>query len=134
MTVIQNEFYPLYIVDPIYFPSIESANLTTPEGTAEEIAFGGMADQEGHEEHKGDDSDEPSEVSRHWHHLHRCAVGWHAHPVHEVRRLAWDDHDIDNTNGELWTFMEQMEWDYLAPHELDWRANWYEVSLELRDN
>ena len=36
VAVIQNESNPLYIVDPIYiyFPSIESANLTTPEGLA----------------------------------------------------------------------------------------------------
>ena len=29
--------------------------------------------------------------------------------------------------------MGQMQWDFLAPDELDWRANWYEVSHELRD-
>ena len=50
--VIQNESNPLYIVDPVYFPAVESANVTVQEGPAEGIAFVGMADQEGEGEHK----------------------------------------------------------------------------------
>ena len=29
--------------------------------------------------------------------------------------------------------MTQMEWDFLPPREPDWRANWSEVTPELRD-
>ena len=35
--------------------------------------------------------------------------------------------------AELWTHMIEKEWDFLAPHEPNWRTNWYEVSSELRD-
>ena len=69
-----NESNPLYIVGPIYFPSTGRANLTTLEGSAEGIAFVGMADQEGQEEHTGDDSDLPSEETLHWHRRHQCAM------------------------------------------------------------
>ena len=70
-----------------YFPSIESANLILPEV----IAVAGMADQEGQEEHKGEESDWPNEETQHWHHLHIRRVNRHAHPVHDVRRLPWND-------------------------------------------
>ena len=33
---------------------------------------------------------------------------------------------MTDTDAELWTFMDQVLW-------LDWRANWYGVSPELRD-
>ena len=89
--VIQNEDNPLYIANPVYFPSTESANLTVPEGPAEGIAFAGMADKEGQGEHKGEESDWPNEETQHRHHLHSRRLDHHAHPVHEVRRLAWND-------------------------------------------
>ena len=50
--VIQIDSSPLYIFDPVYFSSTVSANLTVPEGPAAGIAFAGMADQDGQEEHK----------------------------------------------------------------------------------
>ena len=119
-------------------------NLTVPEGPAKRIAFAGMADQEGQGEHDGLEQYFNYEEQRHWDDLHRRRVNIHARPVHEGRRLAWEDwytqfnntlydHDMDNYNRELWTEMTQMEWDFLAPRETNWRANWDEVSSELRD-
>ena len=40
---------------------------------------------------------------------------------------------MTDTDPELWTYMDQMQWDFLAPRELNWRANGCEVSPELRD-
>ena len=66
------------------------------------------------------------------------------YPVHEVRRLAWEDwytqfnntlydHVMNDYDADLWTYMTQMEWDFLFPREPSWRANWYQVSPELKD-
>ena len=40
---------------------------------------------------------------------------------------------MTDTVAELWTITDQMQWDFLAPRELDWWVNWNEVSPELRD-
>ena len=50
IAVIKNEANPLYIVDPVYYPSAEIANLSESEGHVEGIAFAGMADHESQEE------------------------------------------------------------------------------------
>ena len=107
VAVILNEFNPLYIVDPIYYPAVESAHLTVPEGPAEGIAFAGMVDEEGQGEQNALMHNYNYEEQQHWDDLHRRRVDIHAHPVHEVRRLAWTDwytqfnhtlydHDMDN--------------------------------------
>ena len=43
------------------------------------------------------------------------------------------DYDMTDTNSELWTFMSQIELEFLALRELDWKANWYEITPELRE-
>ena len=132
--IVQNESNPLYIVDPVYFPAVKSVNLTVSEGPAGGIAFAGMADHEGEREHNGLHKNFNYEEQQHWDDLHRRRVNIHAHPVHEVRRLAWSnwytqskhslyDNDMDNYNRELWTEMNHMEWDFLALRETNWRAN-----------
>ena len=114
------------------------------EGLVEETAFAGMADQDGQGEHSQLEHNFNYEEQQHWNNLHRRRVNNHAHQVHEVRRLAWEDwytqinntmydHDMDNHNRKLRTEMTQMEWNFLAPREPNWRTNWYEVSPELRD-
>ena len=81
---------------------------------------------------------------QHWDDLHRRWVDRTAYPITEVQLLAWEDwftqfnsilYDDDMTpyNVELWTYMTQMEWDFLAPREPNWWANWCGVSPELRD-
>ena len=42
-------------------------------------------------------------------------------------------HEMNNYDNKLWTEMTQMEWDFLAHREPNWRANWYKVTPELRD-
>ena len=98
---------------------MESANLTVPEGPAEGMVFVGMADQEEQGEHKGEESDWPNDETQRWHHLHRRRVNSHAHPEHEVQRLAWDDwctqfnlilydHGMTDTDTELCSYMDKM--------------------------
>ena len=114
-----------------------------PEGSAEGIAFTGMTDLEGEGEHNGLHKNFNYKEQQLWDDLHIRRVNIHAHPVQEVRQLAWEDlfikfnhtlydHDMGNYNRELWTEMTQMEWDFLVPRETNWRANWDEVSLELK--
>ena len=38
---------------------------------------------------------------------------------------------MNQYDAELWTYME---WDFLAPREQKWRANWYEMWPVLRDS
>ena len=68
----------------------------------------------------GDETDWPDEESQHWHHLHRRRMDSNANPVQGAQRLAWNDwyaqfnntlydHDMDDTDAELWKYMTQME-------------------------
>ena len=145
VAVIQNDRNPLYIVDPSNFPAAESANLTDMEGEADETAFAGMADQEEHEEKKDIFKNFDYGDQQHWIDLHSRPVNRTAHPVHEVRRIAWIDwytqfnhtlydHDMTGYDNELWTQMTQFEWGVLAPRETNWRADWYQVTPMLRDH
>ena len=67
--------------------------------------------------------------------LHSCRANWDVSPVIDVQRLPWDnwytqfhrtlyDHGMTHYNAHLWTYMTQMEWDFLAPRESNWRSNW----------
>ena len=89
--VIQNKADTLYTVNPVYFPSADAANQTVREGAVEGIAFLSMADHEGKRELKGGESDWPNEETRQWNHIYKRRVNSHAHPIHEVWRLAWND-------------------------------------------
>ena len=104
--------------------------MAIPEGAVEEIAFAGMADHEGEEENNGEDFDWDDQVMQYWRHLHSRRANRNVDPVHEAQCLAWNnwyiqfhhtlhDHDMNDTNAELWTFMTQMEWNFLAPREPD---------------
>ena len=142
--VIKNEAQPLYIVDSIYSPTTESDHLTKSGDPIDAIAFPGMADPEGQREHKELEQHFDHGQQVHWETPHSRRVDRNAYAVDEVRRLAWDDwnnqsnntlfdHNMDDYANDLWTEMTQMEWDSLAPRETNRRANWYDISPELRD-
>ena len=144
VAVIQNDKNPLYIVNPSNFPVMESANITALEGLTDGLAFAGMADQEEKEDKNNLFNNFDYGEQQHWVDLHSRPVDRTAHPVHEVRRLAWTDwytqfnhtlfdHENNNYDNELWTHMTQFEWDVLAPRETNWRADWYQVTPMLRD-
>ena len=48
--------------------------------------------------------------------------------------LTLCDHDMNHCHSQLWMYLIQIEWDFFAPRESNWRQNWFVDSLELWDN
>ena len=131
--VIQNEANPLYILrsGQLSRHCERKSDCTGRPRRRDSVRWDGISGGTGGAQ--WDDAKFDYAEQQHWNDLHICRVNHHAHPVHEVRRLAFNDtpydHDMDNYNRE----MTQIEWDFLAPRETNWRENWCAVSLELRD-
>ena len=45
--------------------------------------------------------------------------------VREILLYTLLDHGMDDTDAELWIYMHQMMWDFLAPWSRHWQDQWY---------